>query len=380
MKIFERSIQKNIEKLMFKKNIIVIYGPRQAGKTTLSQTLIQSYGSKGQYFDCQEESTRKCFVVGDPDKLLALVKGKKIVVFDEAQTIINIGTILKVFHDKYKDLNIQIIATGSSSFDLANKIVEPMTGRAYEFYLLPLSITEIKSTNIKINSKNLNDFMLYGSYPEIVASSGDDMKKLAIKKIATNYLYKDIFILESIKNPKSFEDILKMLAMQIGNTVSTAEIARSVGISRTTVDKYIRLLEQSFIVKRVYSFSNNPRTELKKSYKVYFIDLGVRNVIVDILEDIDKREDKGAIFENFIFTEILKREQVKIFPNEIYFWRTKQGLEIDFIEKEGSSLYATEVKYSGDTDYKFTKFLKEYGEKVKSTKVVSVKSIVEDNK
>lgn len=377
MKIFKRSIEANIEKNLFRKNVIVIYGPRQAGKTTLSKNLIKKYGSDGDYFDCQEEYVRSHFVLGEPDRILELVKGKKIVVFDEAQTIINIGTILKVFHDKYKDLGIQIIATGSSSFDLANKIVEPMTGRAIEFYLLPLSLSEIRSSGCYIQKNILEDLMLYGSYPEVVDSEGIYFKEQSIKKIATNYLYKDIFMLESIKNPKAFEDILKMLAFQTGQMVSVTEIARAVGINRATVDRYIRLLEQSFIIKRIYSFSKNPRNELKKSYKIYFIDLGVRNAIVNIVEKIEDRKDKGAIFENFVFTEILKQQQIKVFPNEIYFWRTKQGLEIDFIEKEGASLFAYECKIYDDKNYSFSKFLKEYDGEVKEVKVLSLGSFLE---
>jgi predicted AAA+ superfamily ATPase len=364
---------------MWRGSMIVIFGPRQAGKTTLSKTLIKEYCDEGAYFDCQEEYVRRHFEVGEPDLLLEMIKGKKIVVFDEAQTIINIGTVLKVFHDKYKHLGIQIIATGSSSFDLANKIIEPMTGRAIEFYLLPLSVQEIiQDTEKSISNKTIRDIMLYGCYPEVVSAEDDYFKDISIKKIATNYLYKDIFMLESIKNPKAFEDIIRMLAMQVGNMVSSTEIARSVGVNRATVDRYIKLLEQSFIIKRVYSYSTNPRNELKKSCKIYFIDTGVRNAIVGNrglkLED---REDRGAIFENFIFTELLKKEQIKVFPDEIFFWRTKQGLEIDFIKVDGQNMSAYECKYGGDDAYKFSKFLKEYGGKVKLSEVLSVSNFIE---
>lgn len=361
MLIFKRNIQEKIESILFKGDIVVLYGPRQAGKTTLSKSILEKYKNDGKYYDCQIADIRKYFVVGEPDKLLEMVKGKKIVVFDEAQTIVNIGTILKVFHDTYKHLGVQIIATGSSSFDLANKIVEPMTGRAIEFNLLPLSVSEIRSVKKDIDLKDIYNMMLYGSYPAVVASDTIDGKELSIKKIATNYLYKDIFILESIKNSKAFEDILKMLALQIGQMVSTAEISRAVGISRASVDKYIRLLEQSFIVKRVYSFSNNPRTELKKAYKVFFLDLGVRNAIVDIITKVEDRSDKGAIFENFFMTEILKQEYLKNFPGEIMFWRTRSGLEIDFIIKNGQELRAIECKWK-DTEVSFKEFLKKYKE------------------
>lgn len=361
MLIFKRNIQEKIESRLFKGDIVILYGPRQAGKTTLSKSILEKYKNDGSYYDCQIAEVRKHFVIGEPDKLLEMVKGKKIVVFDEAQTIVNIGTILKVFHDTYKHMGIQVIATGSSSFDLANKIVEPMTGRAVEFNLLPLSISEIRSVKKDIDLKDVYDMMLYGSYPAVVAAGTVDEKELSIKKIATNYLYKDIFILESIKNSKAFEDILKMLALQIGQMVSTAEISRAVGVSRATVDKYIRLLELSFIVKRVYSFSNNPRTELKKAYKVFFLDLGVRNAIVDIITKVEDRGDRGAIFENFFMTEILKEEYLKNFPGEIMFWRTRSGFEIDFIIKNGQELRAVECKWK-DTEVSFREFLKKYKE------------------
>jgi predicted AAA+ superfamily ATPase len=377
-KIYTRSVEESLKKNLFKGNIIVLYGPRQSGKTTLSKQLIKEYGDNGEYFDCQEESVRRAFVVGEPDLLYGLVKNKKIVILDEAQTILNIGTILKVFHDKYKHLGIQIVATGSSSFDLANKIVEPMTGRAVELMLPPLSLKELRNNNKVIEEKDLLDILLYGSYPEVVFSVTYEDKQLSLKKIATNYLYKDIFILESIKRPKAFEDILRMLALQIGQCVSTAEIARAAGVNRSTVDRYLILLEQSFIIKRVYSFSRNLRNEIKKSYKVYFLDIGIRNAIVDILSPVKERRDRGAIFENFIFTEIWKEESLKIFPAEIFFWRTKQGLEIDFIKKEGASLYAYECKFGGDTKYSFGTFLKEYKENVVAVRIVSFVDILEN--
>lgn len=376
MLIFKRNIQEKIESVLFKGDIVVLYGPRQAGKTTLSKKILENYKDDGQYYDCQIADVRRQFVVGEPDKLLEMIKGKKIVVFDEAQTIVNIGTILKVFHDTYKNSNIQIIATGSSSFDLANKIVEPMTGRAVEFNLLPLSLSEIRSVKKDIVLKDIYDMMLYGNYPAVVASGTVDEKELSIKKIATNYLYKDIFILESVKNSKAFEDILKMLALQIGQMVSTAEISRAVGVSRATVDKYIRLLELSFIVKRVYSFSNNPRVELKKAYKVFFLDLGVRNAIVDIITKIEDRNDRGAIFENFFMTEILKKEYLKNFPGEIMFWRTRSGLEIDFIVKNGKEIRAVECKWR-DSEVSFKEFLKKYKEA--KVEVVTPESFLGDN-
>jgi len=279
--------------------------------------------------------------------LLPLTRDKKIVVFDEAQTIQNIGTILKVFHDTYP--GVQIIATGSSSFDLANKIKEPMTGRAFEFMLLPLSLPEISLAYPGMGESGLFSLMQFGSYPAVVAAETMDEKLFAIRNIATNYLYKDVFVFEAIRNPKVFEDLLKMLALQVGSMVSVNELSQGLGVTRTTVSRYLRLLEQSFIIKRIYSFSNNPRTELKKAFKVFFLDTGVRNALVDIASPMDARVDKGAIFENFFVAERMKKGALEIFPPELMFWRTRSGIEIDVIEKNGKEIFAYECKWKEKT-------------------------------
>ncbi|MEK7586610.1 MAG: ATP-binding protein [Patescibacteria group bacterium] len=343
MKIFNRDIEPRIMSVLFKNKMVVILGPRQSGKTTLAKKIISEYEQQGEYYDCQLADVRAHFVLGEPKKLLPLTQGKKIVVFDEAQTIQNIGSILKVFHDTYP--GVQIIATGSSSFDLANKIKEPMTGRAYEFLLLPLSLSEISLAYPNLDEAKLFSLMKFGSYPAVVAAETIDEKLFTIKNIVTNYLYKDVFVFEAIRNSKIFEDLLKMLALQIGSMVSLNEIAQGLGVTRTTVNRYLRLLEQSFIIKRLYSFSNNPRTELKKAFKVFFLDIGVRNALVDIVSPMDTRPDKGAIFENFFIAELMKKGVLEIFPPEIMFWRTRTGIEIDVIEKNGAEIFSYECKW-----------------------------------
>lgn len=343
MKIFKRDLEEKITPVLFKGKLVVILGPRQSGKTTLAKKIINEHGANGEYYDCQLADVRAHFVLGEPDKLLPLTKGKKIVIFDEAQTIQNIGSILKAYHDTYP--KTQIIATGSSSFDLANKIKEPMTGRAYEFTLLPLSLHEVVSAYPKFSKVDLFNVLQFGSYPATIASETTDEKLFSIKNIATNYLYKDIFVFEAIRNPKIFEDLLKMLALQIGSTVSLNELSQGLGVTRATVNRYLRLLEQSFIIKRIYSFSNNPRNEIKKGFKIFFLDTGVRNALVDIVSPISERRDKGAIFENFFVCERMKKGSLEIFPPEIMFWRTRTGQEIDVIEKSGPNISAIECKW-----------------------------------
>lgn len=244
MKIFNRDIESHIKKVLFKDKMVIILGPRQSGKTTLAKKIVTAYGEQGAYYDCQLAEIREHFVLGKPDNLLPLTSNKKIVVFDEAQTIQDIGSILKVFHDTYP--GVQVIATGSSSFDLANKIKEPMTGRAFEFLLLPLSLPEVRSAYPGMGEADLFSLMQFGSYPAVVSAETLDDKLFAIKNIATNYLYKDVFVFEDIRNPKVFEDLLKMLALQVGSMVSVNELAQGLGVTRTTVNRYLRLLEHNF--------------------------------------------------------------------------------------------------------------------------------------
>ena len=253
MTIFIRSIEPRIRKALFKVRMLAILGPRQSGKTTLSKKIIRRYGKNAAYYDCQLADVREHFVLGQPEKLLDLVKGKKIVVFDEAQTIQNIGSILKAFQDTYP--RPQIIATGSSSFDLSNKINEPMTGRVFEFILLPLSLEEIKAVQ-RVTPRDLYQFMLYGTYPAVVAEKSAESKKLVLKNIATQYLYKDVFVFEAIRNPHIFENLVKLLAFQIGSLVSLNELSLHLGVSRSVIQRYLRLLEQSFIIKIINSTSS----------------------------------------------------------------------------------------------------------------------------
>jgi hypothetical protein len=369
MLIFKRQIEEKIRRNLFKGKIILILGPRQTGKTTLSKTLLSDYADDGAYYNCEILETRASFIVGNPDKLKKYIGSKKIVVFDEAQTIENIGAILKTFIDTYPD--VQVIATGSSSFDLANKINEPLTGRSFEYTLLPLSLAEIRDSGCKIEPENI---LRFGLYPGVMAENDILTKEAVLRNLTTNYLYKDIFIFESIKNPVDFENLLKILAMQIGSVVSVNELSQTLGISRQKVDKYLRLLEQSFVIKRVNSFSRNPRTEIKKGFKIFFLDVGIRNAILGNISSVSERSDKGGVFENFIFTELLKRGNKEIFPPHILFWRTRKGLEVDFILEKGLDIEAYECKWK-EEEVSFKFFLKKYPEA--KTGIINYRSIFE---
>ena len=356
MLIFRRKIADQISKTIGSGKIVLIFGPRQVGKTTLAKKLLEERGDPAAYFNCETLAVREHLVVGNAEPLKELAGRHTLIVLDEAQTVENIGSILKLFADTYPD--VQIIATGSSSFDLANRINEPLTGRAFSFTLLPLSLEEIRSAK-PVNEHELCDLMRYGSYPAIVAEQDIEEKERLLKNIATSYLYKDVFTFENIKSPLHFELLLKLIAHQIGSTVSLNELAETIGATRHTVEKYLRLLEQSFVLKRIHSFSRNNRNELRKAFKVFFLDAGVRNAVINELQSIESRADTGRLFEQFYFTELLKRSAVETFGPAVHFWRTKQGLEIDFIVEQAGDIQAYECKW-GNGSASFDTFLKSY--------------------
>ena len=340
MLIFQRILEKKILEKLFQGKIITLLGPRQSGKTTLSKKIIESFTEKGKYFNCELLEIRDVLVIGRPELLFEKIKDYTIVVLDEAQTVENIGVILKNFIDTYPE--IQIIATGSSSFDLANKINEPLTGRTYDFILYPLSYAEINQSSL-----NLNSMLTYGMYPGIIHASEND-KRDQLQNIATNYLYKDIFNFENIKKPLVFEKLLKTLAREIGTTVSTDRLAKILDTNKATIERYIALLEQAFIIKRLYSFSRNLTSELKKAYKVYFLDIGLRNVLADDVIGPSKRNNNGPLFENFFIIERMKyMNNLREYPS-YYFWRTYDKHEVDLIEINNGELNALECKYTAE--------------------------------
>lgn len=369
MLIFQRKITEQILSRIKNHGLIIILGPRQAGKTTLVKNLLKTLNHEDAYFNCELNEVRRTFVLGDPKPLRTLIGDHKVVAFDEAQTITNIGKILKIFHDTYPD--IKVIATGSSAFDLANKIREPLTGRADEFMLYPLSLAEIGQT-LTMNKRLFQELLQYGTYPAVATASTPAKKEMEIKRIATNYLYKDIFTFEALRNPKSFEDLVTHLATRSGNIIHTSDLAREVGIAPKTTESYIRLLEQAFVIKRVYSFARNYANELKKSYKIFFIDNGVRNVFANLPKN-DNTTYLGTSFEALIFSEFLKKDTLTNFPPRTYFWRTTGKQEIDFVRIKDTAINAYEVKYS-HTNVAFTLFKKHYP--TASTHIITPESIL----
>lgn len=340
---YVRDITEKINHLLFNNKVIILYGARQVGKTTLSQTIIKPYGIKGKYINCELPQYRKILQNHDVEHFKLITKDLKILVLDEAQTIENIGLFLKIITDTYPEL--QIIATGSSSFNLANKVNEPLTGRSIRFMLYPLSMSEIAT---KFDSASLIEktpsMMQYGLYPEVF-NHNSELAQINLSSIASNYLYKDILSYEEIKKPKLLENLLILLALQLGNEVSYNEIAKNLNTSSHTIERYIDLLEKIFVIYRLHSFSRNLRKEISKSFKVYFYDLGIRNFIINNFNDMNLRNDTWHLWENFCINEIIKHRNNNLsFPN-IYFWRTYDQKEIDFIEEKDGMLYAYEMKW-----------------------------------
>jgi predicted AAA+ superfamily ATPase len=292
-------------------------------------------------------------------KIKSLIGRNRILVLDEAQRIKDIGLKLKIIHDNLKS-EVQIIATGSSSFDLANEINEPLTGRKWTFKMFPLSFAEmVNHTNLIEEQMSVENRLLYGYYPDVVSNPGSEKEILC--EIANDNLYKDIFKWEEIKKPLAFENLVKALAFQIGSRVSVNELSRMCGIDNKTVARYIRLLEQSFVIFRLGSFSSNLRSEIKASEKYFFYGVGIRNAVIGAFEPVAVRQDIGHLFENFIIAELAKTYMSQVVGSFGYFWRTTQQQEIDFVMPRADGIVAYEIKWNPKAKAHFSQtFLRKY--------------------
>lgn len=356
MQIIKRKIQENIENNLFKGKIIIIYGARQTGKTTLVQEIQKKYPNDSYYLNCDEPDIREALTDKTSTEIKDFFGGKKLIIIDEAQRVKNIGLTLKLIADNFP--SCQIIATGSSSFDLSNKISEPLTGRKIEYFLYPFSLEELRTiySDLEIN-RLLERRLVFGMYPEIVLN-GDAERK--IKDIAKSYTYKDILQYQNIKNPEALEKLLQALALQIGNEVSYNELANTVSVEKNTIINYLRILEKAFIIFKLPPFSRNLRNELKKLRKIYFFDTGIRNALINNFNPLNLRQDTGALWENFIISERIKYNNNHNLNKNIYFWRTRQKQEIDYLEESGGRLAAFEFKWRKEKLKKFKTFLAAY--------------------
>jgi uncharacterized protein len=354
----ERLLLKKIHARLFKGKAIIILGPRQVGKTTLVEELLKTPGMEHAFFSGDEADVIDLFAKPTSTKLRLLFDKKNIVFIDEAQKIPDIGNVLKIITDRLKD--IQVIATGSSSFELANKTNEPLTGRKYEYNLFPLSFMEmVQHHGFQEEKRLLEHRLIYGYYPEIVSMEGEEKEHL--KLLTNSYLYKDLLNLDQLKKPSLLNKILRAIALQLGSEVSYNELSQIVGADNHTVEKYIDLLEKAYVVFTLPAFSRNVRNEIKKGKKIYFYDNGVRNAITGNFNPVNFRTDIGALWENFIISERKKYMAYHQEDVSTFFWRTTQQQEIDYIEESGGQISAFEFKWNVTKKGRFPQtFLKAY--------------------
>lgn len=342
--MIERQLTDIITKKLFGGKAILIMGPRQVGKTTI---LREMFGNQQDsiWLNGDEPDIQSLLENVTSTRLNALFADKKIVIIDEAQRIDNIGLKLKLIIDQLK--HIQLIATGSSAFDLANKVNEPLTGRKWEYRMLPISFDEMVRHHGLIEEKRmLPHRLVFGYYPEIVVNQGHE--KELLKQLTDSYLYKDILSLETIKKSDRITKLLQALAFQVGSQVSDTELGQLCGLDNKTINKYLDLLEKAFVIFHLGSFSRNLRNELKFSKKYYFYDNGIRNALIANFNQPELRTDIGILWENFMISE---RHKYLIYNNKwvnSWFWRTKEQKEIDYIEEEDGKISAFEFKWNPD--------------------------------
>lgn len=326
------------------RKIVIIYGARQVGKTTLVKQLLQALPSlRSEYFNCDYYDVQSLFAWENAGNLSNVVKNLDLLVLDEAQRIANIGLVLKILHDEFPGLIV--IATGSSSFELSNRVSEPLTGRKVVYNLYPLTFQELNQNETQITrARNLTRVLRFGLYPSVILED-DKQAQETLYEITSSYLFRDILEFQQLKRPEILLSLLRLLAFQVSGEVSFTELAGKLRVDQTVIQRYIQLLEDSFVIFRLPALKKNLRNEIGKSRKIYFWDIGIRNAIIQSLNPLDIRDDAGALWENFCIAERLKflaYNKVKI---SSYFWRTYGQKEIDYIEEAGSSYKAFEFKW-----------------------------------
>lgn len=347
-----RKLSQVLKEKVKKKKTLIILGPRQTGKTTLMKGLQKQLPKPSEYFNCDDPEVRGELENLSSRKAKQLIGANQVLLIDEGQRVKNIGLSLKILHDNFPD--VQLIVTGSSSFELANEVNEPLTGRKLEYHLYPISTGEYLSHAGIIDLKaNLENRILYGMYPEIITHPSEE--KELLYNLTSSYLYKDILSLSNLRKPILLEKLIQALAFQIGSEVSFTELGRMLQVDNKTIESYIQLLEQAFIIFRLNPLSRNLRNEINKSRKIYFWDTGIRNAVISNFQPLGLRSDTGALWENFFIAERMKANAYNLrFPN-YYFWRTHLQQEIDFIEEQEGMQRAFEIKWSLSKKVKFSK-------------------------
>lgn len=342
--MIQRALKENILEHAFRGQVLIIQGPRQVGKTTLALEIVKALKAKGKtlLINCDDPDHRELLENRGLNELKSVVGNSKVVFIDEGQKISTIGQTLKLLVDHFRK-SLQIIVTGSSTINLLDKTQEALTGRKKVYTLYPISLEEIPS--FANQNKKLGSLLVFGSYPHVITEAKSENKIDVLKELKTSYLYRDVFDFQGMKNADIFMSLVKALAYQIGNEVSYTELANLLRINRGTVERYIHLLEQSFIVFRLHVFTKNKRRELSKLRKIYFYDVGIRNAVINNFNPIDKRNDVGTLWENFMVVERMKYREYNHIEANQYFWRTYDGSEVDLVEEREGKLHGYEFKW-----------------------------------
>lgn len=348
--MYPRILEKTIREQIGRKRGIILMGARQVGKTTLIKKILE--GKDYLFLDGDDPTVRSLFSSPNTEQIRSIVGGHKLLCIDEAQRIPDIGLTLKIISDRFT--GIQWIASGSSSFDLGNQLNEPLTGRKWEYELFPVAWEEFEEKEGYLRAEQqLEDRLLYGMYPDVLNHRGAEREVL--KELVSSYLYRDILTFSEIRKTEILDDLVLALALQTGNEVNYNELAQMVGVNKITVQKYIDLLEKSYIIFRLRSFSRNLRNEIKRNRKIYFYDNGIRNMIIGNFAPLRMRTDTGALWENFLISERMKQNHYKNTFARMYFWRTRQQQEVDLVEEKEGKIFGFEFKWKAGNTGKISK-------------------------
>ncbi|MEK9159574.1 MAG: ATP-binding protein [Patescibacteria group bacterium] len=328
------------------KKVLVLYGPRQVGKTTLIRELESVFKGKSHFATGDNLELAALFESEDFEKILEYGKGYDLLIIDEAQRLPKVGQCLKILAD-YSSQPLSIVVTGSSSFELAGQIGEPLTGRKRTLILYPISqhelLTQMNAYQVR---QGLEEYLIYGSYPRVITASSNVEKQRILEEITLSYLFKDVLELDAIKNSKVLLDLLKLIALQIGQEVSLSELGQQLSLDRKTVARYLDILEKAFVLFELRGYSGNLRNEISRKSKYYFFDVGVRNALISNFNPADSRNDFGQLWENFVIVERLKFRQYTGLSSGMYFWRTYEQQEVDLVEQREGRLFGYECKWS----------------------------------
>jgi len=345
-----RELNSIIKSKFFKGKAIVVTGARQVGKTTLLKQLVKEIGLPSIFLNCDEVEVRNSLENANFERLKAIIGSNKIIFIDEAQRVNSIGLTLKIIVDNFTD--VQLLVTGSSTLELATGIKEPLTGRKFEYNLFPFSLAElVKHNNLIIEEQALEKRLIFGSYPDALNYPGEEKELLL--NLTNSYLFKDILSLANIRKPLLLEKLIQALALQVGNEVSYHELGQIIDSDKQTVEKYVDLLEQCFVIFKLTAYSKNLRNEIKKSKKIYFYDNGIRNAVIQNFSALALRQDTGALFENYMISEYIKKSNNQRKFAKYYFWRSFQQQEIDLIEEVNGNINVIEIKWNENKKVKF---------------------------